>query len=133
MLSARLPALTCVEITLALAEFRRYLPPVIRHIKNLKKRFSMVKLKTAIPRSEYKLFLGYDDGVVGEVDLSHLVGRGVFALWLDPAAFEAVSIGAHSAIHWTDDVELCGDALYLQITGKPVEQLFPNLKAKANA
>ena len=93
----------------------------------------MVKLKTAIPRSEYKLFLEYDDGVSGEVDLSHLVGRGVFALWLNPAAFDAVSIGAFGAIHWTEDVELCGDALYLQITGVPVEQLFPNLKATANA
>ena len=100
---------------------------------NLKVLFSMVKLKTAIPRSEYKLFLVYDDGAAGDVDLSHLVGRGVFALWLDPAAFEAISIGAHSAIHWTDDVELCGDALYLQVTGMSVEQLFPILKTTANA
>ena len=93
----------------------------------------MVKIKSAIPQPEYKLSLVYEDGVSGEVDLSHLVGQGVFALWRDPVAFQTVSIGAHSAIHWTDDVELCGDAVYLQITGKPAEHLFPNLKLTANA
>ncbi len=93
----------------------------------------MVTLRKITPRPGYKLFLLYNDGVSGEVDLSHLVGQGVFSLWNDPAIFETVTIGEHSAIRWSDNVELCSDALYLQITDKPAEQLFPNLKAKVDA
>ena len=99
----------------------------------MKKGASMVRLRKITPRPGYKLFLLYDDGVSGEVDLSHLVGHGVFSHWCDPSAFEAVEIGEHTAIRWSDDVELCSDALYLQITGKSAEQLFPNLKAEMDA
>lgn len=83
----------------------------------------MVTLSKITPRPQYKLFLLYEDGVSGEVDLSHLVGQGVFSLWNDPATFETVTIGDHSAIRWSDDVELCSDALYLQITGKTAEKM----------
>ena len=38
----------------------------------------------------YRLWVEFADGVAGEVDLSHLVGKGVFALWDDYAAFETV-------------------------------------------
>ena len=37
--------------------------------------------------------LEFDDGVSGTVDLSENVGKGVFALWRDPLAFERVRIG----------------------------------------
>jgi hypothetical protein len=29
----------------------------------------------------HRLWLRYSDGTEGEVDLSHLVGRGVFTIW----------------------------------------------------
>ena len=81
----------------------------------------------------FKLHLRYRDGVEGEVDLSPLVGKGVFALWNDPSAFENVSIGESGEIRWSDQVDLCPDALYLQITGKSPEEVFPSLKANVNA
>ena len=81
----------------------------------------------------YKLHVRYADGVEGNVDLSHLVGKGVFALWKDPRAFENVSIGPSGEIRWSDQVDLCADALYLEITGKSPEDVFPNLKAPADA
>ena len=93
----------------------------------------MVKLIDVTPRAGHKLYLKYDDGVAGEVDLTHLTGKGVFTAWNDPAVFEAVTIGAHGEIQWTADLELCADALYLEITGKSVDDLFPNLKASADA
>ncbi len=93
----------------------------------------MVKLINVTPKAEYKLQLEYDDGVSGEADLSDLVGKGVFAAWGDATVFETVTIGKHGELRWTDDLELCGDALYLQITGKSAEELFPNLKAPADA
>jgi len=93
----------------------------------------MVKLNGVTARPGFKLYLEYDDGVKGEADLSHLAGKGVFAAWNDPAVFEAVTVGAHGEIRWTDDLEICADAMYLEITGKGAEDLFPNLKAAADA
>ncbi len=93
----------------------------------------MVKVVSVTPRDQYKLYVQYDDGVAGEVDLSHLVGKGVFAAWNDRAFFEAVTVGQHGEIKWGDDIDLCPDAIYLQLTGKSAEDLFPNLKAPADA
>jgi hypothetical protein len=78
----------------------------------------------------YRLWLRYADGVTGEIDLSHLVGKGVFALWNDPRQFEQVHISPHGSIAWTE-VEMCPDALYLEITGKSVYEVFPGLMPKA--
>ena len=47
----------------------------------------------------------------GELDLSHLAGRGVFAAWDEPGCFERVHIAPHRAIAWSDELELCPDAL----------------------
>jgi len=77
----------------------------------------------------YKLWLRYSDGVTGVVDLSYLVGQGVFSAWNDPPAFEKVRLGEHGAVEWSNDIDLCPDALYLRITGKTPEDLFPNLKS----
>ncbi|MEA3340539.1 MAG: DUF2442 domain-containing protein, partial [Chloroflexota bacterium] len=73
----------------------------------------------------------YDDGVTGEVNLSYLVGKGVFALWNNYATFERVYIGDSGEIAWTKEIDLCPDALYMKITGKTSEQLFPNLQVEA--
>ena len=93
----------------------------------------MVKLNTVTALAGYKLYLEYDDGVKGEADLSHLAGKGVFAAWNDPAIFEAVTVGTHGEIRWTKDLELCADSMYLEITGKCPEDLFPILKPAAHA
>ena len=79
----------------------------------------------------YRLWLRYEDGVTGEVDLSHLVGKGVFELWNNPHQFEQVHIGSLGSIAWTDEVEICPDSLYLEITGKSVYEVFPGLMPKA--
>lgn len=73
----------------------------------------------------YRIWLRYDDGVQGEVDLSDFAGRGVFAAWQDPAAFSRVRLGSHGAIEWSPDLDLCPDAMYLRLTGKAVEEAFP--------
>lgn len=78
----------------------------------------------------YKLWLQYSDGVEGVVDLSHLVGKGVFSFWNDVAAFQKVHIGDHGEIVWNDEVDLCPDSMYLRITGLKPEELFPNLRAE---
>jgi hypothetical protein len=91
----------------------------------------MFKILKAEPLSGYRLRLQYAHGVAGEVDLSHLVGKGVFQLWADPAAFGRVSIGSGGEVRWSDGVDLCADALYFQLTGQRPEDVFPSL-AKAS-
>ena len=80
------------------------------------------------PLEGYRLWIRYSDGVEGVVDLSDLVGRGVFAAWEDPREFEKVHIGSGGEIAWDDQIDLCADALYLRITGKHPEDLFPKLR-----
>ena len=79
------------------------------------------------PLPGYKLKLRFDDGVEGVVDLSAEVGKGVFAAWQDPKHFASVSMehGGRS-LAWPGEIDLCADALYLEITGMKVEELFPN-------
>ena len=88
----------------------------------------MLKMMEVEPLPGYKLRLRYADGVAGEVDLSHLVGKGVFRLWSDPEAFRHVSVGSGGEVRWSDDVDLCADALYLKMTGKRPEDVFPTLR-----
>jgi hypothetical protein len=89
------------------------------------KRISKVKV---LP--DYHLELEFDDGVVGIVDLSEAVGKGVFALWSDPLIFEQVRIGSSGELIWGEQVDLCPDALYLKVTGKKPEDIFPALRGR---
>lgn len=88
----------------------------------------MKNIEELSPRDKFKLFLKYDDGVSGEVDLSSLVGRGVFASWVEPGAFEQVRLAEVGHPEWPGDIDLCPDALYLQLTGKTPADIFPKLR-----
>ena len=76
----------------------------------------------------YRLDLEFDDGVSGTVDLSDLVGKGVFAVWRDRHAFEQVRLGSSGELVWGDQIDLCPDSLYLKLTGKTPEDIFPALR-----
>jgi hypothetical protein len=70
----------------------------------------------------------YADGVEGIVDLSEFAGRGVFEIWNDYRNFEKVRVEPDGAIAWNEDVEMCPDAIYLKISGKTPEEIFPKLR-----
>ena len=56
----------------------------------------------------------------------------MFAPWKDAKVFTAVKIGRGGrALVWPDEIDLCADALYLEITGQRPEDLFPGLKREA--
>jgi hypothetical protein len=79
----------------------------------------------------YRVWLRFDDGAEGEVDLTHLVGRGVFAAWRDYEFFRRAYVASYGALTWPGELDLCPDALWLKVTGKPAEELFPDLKTPA--
>jgi hypothetical protein len=81
------------------------------------------------PLKNFRIWLRYDDGTEGEVDLSDVAGRGVFEAWNDRAFFEAVRLGSHGAIEWGRDIDICPDAMYLRLTGKSPEDVFPALRS----
>ena len=83
--------------------------------------FKIVEVKVV---QGYRLWLRYSDGVEGEVDLSDLAGRGVFAAWNERHFFENVRIDASGALVWSDQLDLCPDALYLRLTGKTPDEVF---------
>lgn len=85
----------------------------------------MHKVTQVEPLSGYRLAITFDDGVHGVADVSHLAGKGVFSLWSDWQAFKDVRIGSSGELLWNDQVDLCPDALYLKVTGKTVEEVFP--------
>ena len=79
-------------------------------------------------RPGYHLYLEFADGAKGEVDLSRLAGKGVFTVWNDYHFFENVRIGDHRETKWENEIELCADSLYLELTHKSPEDLFPQLQ-----
>jgi len=88
-----------------------------------------MKIVQATPCQNYRLQLRFEDGVSGEVDLSGLVGRGVFAAWLEGDTFERVRVTETGAVEWPGEVDLCPDALYMQMTGSTPELVFPRLQS----
>ncbi len=88
----------------------------------------MRKIVAVTPLEGYRLELRFDDGICGIVDLSDLVGQGVFTLWKDRKVFEKVQLRPSGELAWDDRIDLCPDALYLKVTGKKPEDVFPALR-----
>lgn len=87
-----------------------------------------MQITNAKPLRGYRVELEFDDGVRGIVDLSGYAGVGVFEAWLKPGFFEQVTITDLGALAWPGDLDLCPDALYLKLTGKLVEAVFPSFR-----
>ena len=69
----------------------------------------------------YKLHLRFADGAEGDVDLSDLIGKGVFAAWRDPANFAAAFVDPESGtVAWPGGLDLDPERLYSEITQTPL-------------
>lgn len=66
----------------------------------------------------YQIRLSYADGKQGVLDLSDQVGKGVFTSLKDEKNFRKVHLGSHGQIAWSDEMEICPDAAYLEIAGQ---------------
>jgi len=81
----------------------------------------MNRIVEAKPLPNYRLFIRFEDGAKGEVDLSSMVGNGVFMSWKDQSVFSKVSIDSTTGtVVWPGGIDLCPDTLYSDVTGRPV-------------
>ena len=65
---------------------------------------------------KYLIWLKYDDGTKGKIDLSHLAGKGIFREWDKNDFFTRVYIDKQSkAISWNEVLQLCPNTLYLKL------------------
>ncbi|MBC7383081.1 MAG: DUF2442 domain-containing protein [Bacteroidia bacterium] len=75
-----------------------------------------IKLAVALP--DYKLFLEFEDGIKGEVDLSNFKSKAVFNYWNKVDNFLKVYVTDHGSIAWSDDIEIDSINCYLKITNQ---------------
>jgi len=71
----------------------------------------------------HRLFLRFEDGVEGEVDLSKLVKfNGIFAPLRDATEVEKVRVDPElGTVCWPNGADLDPDVLYSVVTGQPIE------------
>lgn len=84
--------------------------------------YKIIRVK-ALPN--YRLKLKFSNGVEGDVDLSHLLGMGVFEAWRDVSFFNSAHIiPITHTVEWEGGIDLCPDNLYAKVVGKePLEVL----------
>jgi hypothetical protein len=87
-----------------------------------------LKILEARALHDFKIQLKFNDGNTGQVDLSHLAGKGVFTLWNNLENFKKFSIEDGRRLVWADEIDIDADSLYMKLTGKTPEELFPALK-----
>lgn len=68
--------------------------------------------------SSHEIEVGYPDGTRGTIDLRDDIGQGVFAPLAEARFFATVHLGPHGEIRWSDEIEICPDAAYWEITGR---------------
>ncbi len=50
------------------------------------------------PREDFKIWVQFDEGTSGTIDLQDLAGRGVFGAWKDRHVFESVHVNDAGAV-----------------------------------
>lgn len=74
-------------------------------------------------RPDFRVWVRFEDGLQGEVDLSDLAGKGVFKRWTEkPSELAEVSVDPESGtIVWPGGLDVAPDRLYADVartTGK---------------
>ena len=90
----------------------------------------MVDIVEARPLEDYKLFLRFEDGVEGTVDIGYLVqAGGVFEPLKERSFFEQVRVDPDwGTIGWPGEIDLDRDVLYSKVTGIPIAELLRSQK-----
>ena len=75
----------------------------------------------ARPLSGYRVFLRFDDGLEGELDLEPLLipFDGVFAPLRDLARFRELFLDCHT-VSWPNGADIAPEVLYSKVSGRPL-------------
>ena len=78
------------------------------------------------PRGGYRLWLQFQDGIEGEIDLEpHLTFQGVFGPLRDPTYFALVRVSPDlGTISWPNDADWDPLVLYSLVTKRSIETLL---------
>ena len=76
----------------------------------------------------YRIWLKFNDGEEGELDLRSYADKPWFRPWQDRGVFENVRISSYDGLIWGDDPEesdmgICALSLYMELTGRTWEEL----------
>ncbi|MBU6382945.1 MAG: DUF2442 domain-containing protein [Verrucomicrobia bacterium] len=81
--------------------------------------FKKAKIIACKPLAFYRVWIRFDDRLEGEVDLSDLVGKGVFEAWNSIEFFNQVRIDPKSdTLAWGEDIDLDPYVLRDKLTAK---------------
>ena len=70
---------------------------------------------------DYQLRLLFDDGTAGDVDLSSMVWKGVFAPLRDPEYFAKVKVDTEATtVVWPNGADLAPETLYEEARKNPL-------------
>ena len=87
-------------------------------------KFRRAKIISCEPHENYKIWICFDDGLSGEVDLSDLVGKGVFTAWNSIEFFNSVHVDKKTeTVAWGEDLDLDPYVLREKITSKKGKSL----------
>ena len=76
------------------------------------------RIEAAEVRPQFRIWIRFANGVQGEVDLTDLVGKGVFGALTDPTQFARAYVDQESGtVAWPGGLDLAPDALYHELSG----------------
>lgn len=69
--------------------------------------FKRAEIVACAPEPNYRVWICFDDGLQGVVDLSDLVGKGVFEAWASVDFFNQVRVDSKAdTLAWGEEIDL---------------------------
>jgi hypothetical protein len=90
-----------------------------------------MRVKQVNYTQDYELHVVFEDGVEGNINLDQTVEVGIFRILKDKNLFSKAYTKGRS-IAWSDELEIDADAIYLELTGKRIEEIMPGKKSYAS-
>jgi len=85
----------------------------------------MRRIISCCANTDYSLWLHFDDGVKGIVNLHDLVGVGIYSAWKDIAIFKKISINPiKETVSWEGGINLDSDVLHEYLVSKAQEAML---------
>ena len=81
----------------------------------------MHRVTTVHALERFRLYVEFDDGTRGEVDLSGRLFGPVFEPLRDPAVFAQAHVDDYGAVCWPNGADLAPDGLYEQLRARSAE------------